>query len=236
MKTIVRLLLALVAFLPVRLWAGKQETPKPIVTPAELTSAAAEVPVMRLDFTLPVEKNALESSDALSNRFFNQPEEMRYGSVTSIDWRKKWDLFAKALIDKAANNNLDATSLRRCVTALNYGRIKQTLLIPAAADENEPFYKPGTPDAKIEEEKVKRWEREAKALKERDDHPERYYNDNLAIVPVGAYLAKYSKGTCWVIVCKWEDMVENGPTHLGHIMVWAMDAKTSAVVAYASCD
>jgi hypothetical protein len=234
MKTVFRLLLTLVVFLPVRLFAGKYEPPKPIVTPAELAAAAAEVPVMRLDFTLPEEKNALESSDALSKRFFNTPEEMRYGGVTSTDWRKKWDLFAKALIDKAANNKLDASSLEKCLTALNHGRTKQTMNGVVDLSSFENFKK--TKEEIEKQEKEAKLERE-KREKDQEDHPERYYDETLAIVPVGAYLAKYAKGDCWIIICKWESFFEKQPAvGLGHIMVWAMDAKTCSIVAYVTCD
>ena len=235
MKICTRLLLALVAFLPVRLLAGKYELPKPIITPEELAAAAAEVPVMRLDFTLPEEKNALESSDALSNRFFNQPEEMRYGGVTSKDWRRKWDLFAKALVQKATANKLDAVSLEKCLKALNHGRTLQTL--GGYPMYCAPIYPPGTPEEKIEADRKAGERKVAEDWEKIRAHPERYYDETLAIIPVGAYLSKYVKGECWIIVCKWEYFFEKQPEEgLGHIRVWAMDTKTCAVVAYVTCD
>ena len=244
MKTGTHLLLALVAFLPVRLWAAKYEQPKPIVTPAELAVAAAEVPVMRLDFTLPWEKDPMQS-DALSKRFFNTPEEMRYGGVTSTDWRNKWDLFAKALIDKAANNKLDASNLEKCLTALNRGRTKQTMNGVVDLSSFDDFRK--TKEEIEKQEKEAKLERE-KREKDQEEHPEYYYNETLAIIPVAAYLAKYSKGECWIIICKWECSLNEKELSklsseeaqiclsLGHIMIWGLDTKTCAVVAYASCD
>jgi len=241
----VTLLLALVAFVPVRLFAGKYEPPKPIVTPVELAAAAAEVPVIRLDFTLPEEKDPMES-DALSKRFFNQPEEMRYGGVISTDWRKKWDLFAKALVNKATANKRDPNSLEKCLRTLNHGRTMQTLGgYPMYCD---PIYPPGTPEEKIKEDRKTGEKQVAKQWEEIRAHPERYYNESLAIIPVGAYLAKYAKGDCWIIVCKTgdsfneKDLAKLPPETaqaalcMAHIMVWAMDTKTSAVVAYAGCD
>ena len=138
----------------------------------------------------------------------------------------------KALIDKAANNKLDASSLEKCLTALNYGRNRPPSVISMYCD---PTYPPNTPDGKIRADREVGQKRAEEENKEIQAHPERY-NDNIAIIPVGAYLAKYSKGECWIIVSKWENFVESGPTHLGHIMIWAMDTKTAEVIAYATCD
>ena len=74
MQTAFRLLLAFVAFLPVRLFAGEYVTPKPIVTPAELAAAAAEVPVMRLDFTLSDEKAHSNHPMRFRNVFLIRPK------------------------------------------------------------------------------------------------------------------------------------------------------------------
>ncbi len=232
--------------MPIRLWAVKYEPPKPIITPAELAAAAAEVPVMRLDFTLPEEKDP-KQSDALSKRFFNQPEEMRYGGVTSTDWRKKWDLFAKALTDKAATAKLNADSLKHCLAALNYGRTKENSNGPIL-DNRYEFLPRGTPVKEVEAQKKRAEDEYAARLKAKEAHPERYYDETLAIIPCGAYLAKYAKGNCWIIVCKWESSIDEkqlsklAPEEaktclsLGHIMIWAMDAKTAEVVAYVTCD
>lgn len=75
--------------------------------------------------------------------------------------------------------------------------------------------------------------------KYRDEHIQEFYPDDLAIAPVGAYLATYDKGDCWIIVCKWEytSEGENSPeTTLGHVMIWAMDAASQKVLAFVSCD
>jgi hypothetical protein len=245
--SIVFLIFALVALLPVRLFAGKFEPPKPIVTPAELAAAAAEVPVMRLDFTLPEEKDALESSEALSKRFFNTPDEMRYGGVTSTDWRTKWDLFSKALTDKAATAKLNADSLKRCLAALNYGRTKENSNGPIL-DNRYEFLPRSTPAKEVEAQRKRAEEEYAARLKDKEDHPESCYNESIAIIPVGAYLAKYAKGDCWIIVCHWEDIIDEkqlaklppekaqAVLSMAHIMIWAMDTKTCAVIAYVTCD
>ena len=110
----------------------------------------------------------------------------------------------------------------------------------------DPVYPPGTPEEKIREDRKVGEKQVAEQWAEIRAHPEHYYDESLAIIPVGAYFAKYSKGDCWIIVCKWEHSPtekklsklspEKAQICLGHIMIWAMDAKTNTVVAYVTCD
>ena len=242
---IARLVLIVAGLLPIQLFAGRYEIPKPIITPDEIAAAAAEVPVMRLDFTLPEEKEPMQSH-ALSTRFFNTPEEMRYGGVTSTGWRNKWDLFADALLKNASQNKLNTEDLKKCLNALNHGRTSQTL--DGYPIYCEPFYPQGTPKEKIKADREAGEKKVAEDCARIQAHPEQHYNENLAIIPVGAYLAKYPKGDCWIIVCKWEDIVDETQLakippekvkivlSMGHIMVWALDAKTAEAIAYTSCD
>jgi len=100
----------------------------------------------------------------------------------------------------------------------------------------------------VEEYEKKAAEENARIEKDKDVQPERYYNERLAIIPVGAYLAKYVKGDCWIIVCHWEDIIDEKQLEklppekaqaalcLAHIMIWAMDVKTAEVIAYVTCD
>jgi len=65
---------------------------------------------------------------------------------------------------------------------------------------------------------------------------------DMALLPVGAYLASYGPHAAWIVVCKWEYCNytdENGlPEHssLGHIRGWAVDAETLEVVGFFTCD
>jgi len=97
-------------------------------------------------------------------------------------------------------------------------------------------FPPGTPIEKIEAFEKRGKEKFELALKDREKHPEQYYDDSLAIVPVAAYLARHAKGECWILVCKWEYLVSGAPSALGHTKVWALDVKSALVVGYVTCD
>lgn len=193
--------------------------------------------VSKIDFMVLDDKEG--ESNQLSSKFFNQPEEYIFDEVTSDNWRNKWQKFSRALIGKAQQSGLDAASLERCISALNQGKNLQTAAVPFFPLEMSP-----PPDAPEEEQKAyekKNKEQQAAyklAMKEREENPDPYYMKDLAIIPVGAYLARHAKGECWIIVCKWEYMSENAipPRSLGHIMIWAMDTKTAKVIAYTTCD
>lgn len=101
---------------------------------------------------------------------------------------------------------------------------------------SSPIFPPGTPDSKIAAIKKESDAKYQAALQERNQHPENWYNDSLAIIPVGAYLARYAGGECWIIVCKWEVSFHGEIMPLGHIMIWVMDVKDSSVAAYVTCD
>lgn len=205
--------------------------PKPIRSEAEVRVAAAEVPVARIDLILPEKESAAE--DALSERFFNQPAEHRYSGLTNADWEAKWQLFSNALATKAREENFDAQSLEACLKALNRGRNRQTMLWPF---KENALVLEDTSAAEIAAFEKRAEEKYQRALQEREKNPEQWYNNSLAIVPVGAYLARHPQGECWIVVCKWEMISKSEPYPLGHIMVWALDTKTTAVVGYVTCD
>jgi len=197
------------------------------------------VTVAKIDFVVPEGDDA--ASRALSERFFNKPEERIFDEVevTKENWRDKWRVFSDALLAKAKNAGLDYKSLEACLKSLNYGRNLQTAAVPMPSLLDVP------PNDTASEAEIKAYEEKAKmdkaaydlAMKEREKNPEPYYDESLGIIPVGAYLARYSKGYCWIIVCKWESLFKNSETsQLGHIMVWALDAETAKVVAYVTCD
>ena len=196
----------------------------------------------KIDFVVPDKTS--DAENALSERFFNKPEERAFNSAKSMNWRDKWPLFADAIVAKAEHEKLDIVSLQRCISALNGGHNLHTALHPAPPS----LLDISTSDAPEAEIKALQEKYEAEktayelAMKEREEKPQRYYrrnyNKSLGIIPVGAYLARHSEGDCWIIVCKWELLPEQKiePRHLGHIMVWAMDAQTAKVIAYATCD
>jgi hypothetical protein len=203
----------------------------PIVTDAELRTAASDAPVAKIDFAVPEKESLVE--EALAKRFFNQPEEHRYSGMTNADWSAKWQMFSQALVTKAKAQGYDSSSLEACLRALNRGRNRQTMLWPARDQE---LFPPDTPNEKMEAFEKKAEEKFRLALKEREKHPEQWYNDSSAIVPVAAYLARHAKGECWIVVCKWEMISKEKVLPLGHIMVWALDTKSASVVGYATCD
>ena len=203
----------------------------PITTAAELRAAASDVPVAKIDFALPDKESAAE--EALAKRFFNQPEEHRYSGMTTADWSAKWQLFTDSLIAKAKSQSFDSRSLELCLRALNRGRNRQTMLWPTRDQE---FFRPGTPQEQIDAFEKKAEEKYQLALKEREKNPEQWQDESLAVVPVAAYLGQYSNGDCWIVVCKWEMISKQEAIPLGHIMVWALDTRSAAVVGYVSCD
>lgn len=192
--------------------------------------------VAKIDWLLPSDSSAAEN--ALWNKFFNQPEEYIFDEVSSANWHAKWCLFSAALVAKARKKKLDGKSLEKCLRALNYGKTTQTMLVPSI---QMPLMEIPRNEEHAKEIDLKQKEREAAyelALKEREKNPEEWYNKHLAIIPVGAHLARHAKGECWIIVCKWEIASESpaNARKLGHIMIWAMDTKTADVVAYVTCD
>jgi hypothetical protein len=200
----------------------------PIATAEELRAAAADVPVAEIDITL-----GKDAENFLSKRFFNQPEERRYAGLTTDSWEERWVQFSTALVEKAKAVRLDSASLETCLRALNRGRNRQTMLWPI---EEQVFDLPGQDEAAVAAKRKEAKLRYEAALAERDKNPEAFFDDDLAIVPVGAYLARHVEGRCWIIVCKWEYMAKDQPLPLGHIMIWAVDLRSQAVVAYVTCD
>jgi hypothetical protein len=61
-------------------------------------------------------------------------------------------------------------------------------------------------------------------------------NTNLAYLPVGAYATKQGTNDVWIIVVKWEcfGFIENGAS-LGHIRMFAFDAKKHTIIGFSTC-
>src|SRR5664280_504323 len=192
--------------------------PEKIASLDQLKKAACDTEVGAIEFMVPATPSDAER--ALSHRYFNKPLDERFSGVTAAEWQKKWDLLAAVLIEKTKTARLDAKSLEACLRALNYGRTEET---KDCVGKNNTFTTSDTPP-----EEVKRLERKVQAeyeaeLRKVADHPE-ILECRDAAIPVGAYLAKYARGSCWIIVCKWE--VPEPEMPMGHIRVWALDTVT----------
>ncbi len=175
---------------PVRLFAVNQPVATPTNNESEAKSIGA-VKVAQLDFILPKEKDPKEPRSL--ERFFGQNGNRHYyTSDAGTDWDKKWDLFSKALIQKAVTVQLDDKNLKHCLEALSL--VKHSSLYQGAKQQ-------------------------------------------LAVIPTEAYLAKHEKGSCWIIVCQWEEIVESEPyIILGHTRIWAVDTQSYDVIAFTTCD
>lgn len=212
------------------------QVPNPIVTEEEVRSALAHVTVEKIEFVVPPSAATAEMS--LAKGFFNRPEVQYFSGMTTASWKEKWQLFSESLVRKATEKGLDAASLERCLRALNRGRTRETRLeppLPNVGRISGRDTRPETPELQKRDQERAR-ERYEADLKDLELHPERWNYPPLAVVPVGAYLAKYAGGDCWIVACKWESLPGDGTAPLGHVMVWAIDAKSTATVAYATCD
>jgi hypothetical protein len=202
--------------------------PEKIESLSQLRKAASDAEVAVIDFTVPEPEEAAER--ALSDRYFNKPLDERFSGVTTSDWERKWDLMAEVFVEKAVDGKLDSESLRACLRSLNHGHTIETALCPVPPGCTLP------PENETKDKEAKRLrEEQAKydaLMEERKAHPDNWESPE-ATIPIGAYLAKYARGSCWIIVCKWE--VANG-SHLGHIRVWALDTLSHKTVAYVTCD
>jgi hypothetical protein len=202
--------------------------PEKIASIDQLKKAACDAEVSAIEFIVPTASSDAER--ALSDRYFNKPLDERFSGVTTAEWQKKWDLMVAVLIEKAKTERLDAKSLKSCLEVLNYGRTEETKL---CVGKNNILTTSDTPP-----EEVRRLEREAQAkydaeLRNAAEHPE-ILECRDAAIPVGAYLAKYARGSCWIIICKWEMAGPDYP--MGHIRVWALDTVKCKSIAYVTCD
>ena len=201
--------------------------PEKIESLDQLRKAAVDVKVAAIDFTVPASEK--EAGHALSECYFNIPLVERFSGVTDTDWKKKWDLLASVLVEKAEKEKLDAKSLQACLQILNHGHTEETMLGVVPPGYTGPFKN----EKPVEAEGRKR-EDEARyeaAMKERKEHPENWESPEVAI-PVGAYLAKHAGGACWIIICVWD---VPGPGAMEHVRVWALDTDTHKTIAYVTC-
>jgi len=202
--------------------------PEKIASLDQLKKAAFDAEVSAIKFTVPATPSDAER--ALSDRYFNKPLDERFSGVTTTEWQKKWDLMAAVLIEKAKTARLDSKSLESCLATLNYGRTDETKAVVGISD---PLIDIDTAPEEAERLKRETQAKRAASVKWAAEHPEELKCRDAAI-PVGAYLAKYAHGSCWIIVCKWESAGPEAP--MGHIRVWALDTVTHKTIAYVTCD
>jgi len=204
-----------------------RSVPEKIESLDQLRKAAVDVEVAAIEFTVPASER--EAGRALSERYFNKPLDERFSGVTDSDWKKKWDLLASVLVEKAEKQKLDANSLRACLHTLNHGHTEETML-----DIVPPNFTGPLKNEKPEEAEKRKLKDEAEyeaAVKERNEHPDRWESEEVAI-PVGAFLGRHIGGSCWMIICVW-DMA--GPGGMEHVRVWALDTVTHKTIAYVTC-
>jgi hypothetical protein len=214
-----------------------------------LAKAAESVIVSQTDFVLNeapsrIAQDYPHGPDAIWNRFVNTPDERRFSGLVTEGGDELWPLFSQNLVAIAKKQGLDSATLNACWNTLNYGRNREPADYPSV-NINTPFIPLDTTEEEkrkfAAEEKERR--REFVAFEKYwNENIEKFYPDDLPIVPVGAHLANHPNGQCWIIICKWEyrdpelKPGQETNTVLGHVKVWAMDTKTQQVLAIVSCD
>lgn len=164
-----------------------------------------------------------------------------HSEVTATAWREKWDIFAKGLVQRAAEQHLDSAGLLRCLNALEQGSLIQTrpLRIKSPLTE-EQFLSMSKPTAQ-----------EGVYSIEIGGYPPSHITSQPASVPIAAFLIPTSSGPCWVIYACWEYEEIDGafpppkePTAsqsssgmpLTHLRFWVMNPTTCDILLYNSCD
>ncbi|AWI09104.1 hypothetical protein CKA38_07515 [Ereboglobus luteus] len=201
------------------------------LTDSDLRDAVARVIVEKSDFRLPIDP--ANAAKLLAKQFFDQPADIQFSSISTENWHAKWQIFAGALVANAKARSLNSPSLQKCLQALNEGRNQQTILYPIKHEQRS--------DHTLSPEIIASTKKDVEtdyqsALEHWKNHPEKWHNERLAIIPVAAYAASSARGECWIIVCKWEYSVAGKSLPLRHVMAWALDARTSEVIAYVTCD
>ena len=72
--------------------------------------APEDTVVKVLDKPFPAEED--KQSDFLWGNFVNKPDESKFNSYGTENWKATYEIFAKALVKKAVNQKLDSASLR----------------------------------------------------------------------------------------------------------------------------
>jgi hypothetical protein len=80
---------------------------------ADEKPGADAVVVKVLDSALPSKEN--EEEKFLWKHFANKPEEQKFNSYGTDKWKDNFSLFAKSLVQKADNQNLDSASLSKAL-------------------------------------------------------------------------------------------------------------------------
>ena len=75
----------------------------------DTTSGGVVVKV--LEESLPKDED--KRREFLASAFFNRPEEMKFNSITTENWKSNFMAFAEALVQKSDDLKLDSASLRK---------------------------------------------------------------------------------------------------------------------------
>jgi hypothetical protein len=62
-------------------------------------------------------------------------------------------------------------------------------------------------------------------------------NDEMALIPIGAYLTNQKNQDVWILLCVWEyvDKLNGTYVTMGHVRGWAFSAKNQRLLCYMSC-
>jgi hypothetical protein len=211
--------------------------PAPVETVEQAREAAKLVVVEKIEKTLP-------NPDTEQAAFIKQCWDTGKGPdipLTTTDWRAKWDLFAERLTAKAKDQGLDQVSLGRCLQALNHGALLHNSPTRLESLHSEvPRETIEKPEPNTQPEPV-----------EISGFPLGHLLNLPACVPTAAFLVRYPKGTCWLILAYWEyddinpealplkpgtTAAVNVGLSLSHVRFWVMDTATCEVLLYQSCD
>jgi hypothetical protein len=91
----------------------------------------AEVVLRMLDEPLPLE--AWKRDGFLWDHLANKPEEEKFGSYTSENWRTNFAAFAEALVAKAKEQKLDSVSIRKVLDLILMHSKGEVAYLPVGA-------------------------------------------------------------------------------------------------------
>jgi hypothetical protein len=96
--------------------------------------------VKLLEKPLPTEERKKEAF--LWDNFANKPEEKKFDSYGTEKWKRNFSLFAKSLVQKAAEQKLDSASLRKALDLVLKDSKDKIAYLPVGAYETTRDGKP----------------------------------------------------------------------------------------------